>query len=96
MPVSARSSAQRAGVTERGFLEFHHVEPHAVGGPPAVENLELRCRAHNMHEAEQDFGSRWPLLAREAGPVSAADFSVDSVSGGFRTLWSSDIPRLLK
>lgn len=52
---------------ERGFLEFHHVRPHAVGGPPAVDNIELRCRAHNVHEAEQFFRSRWPLLAREAG-----------------------------
>jgi hypothetical protein len=53
--------------TERGFLEFHHVEPYAVGGQAVVENVELRCRAHNMHEAEQFFGSRLPLLAREAG-----------------------------
>lgn len=55
--------------TERGFLEFHHVEPYALGGAPTVENIQLRCRAHNLHEAEQVFGSRWPLLAREAGAV---------------------------
>ena len=52
---------------ERGFLEFHHVKPHAVGGPPIVDNIALRCRAHNVHEAEQFFRSRWPLLARETG-----------------------------
>jgi hypothetical protein len=51
---------------ERGFLEFHHVHPYAVGGESTVENVELRCRAHNVHEAEQYFGSRLPLLAREA------------------------------
>ena len=39
--------------TERGFLEFHHVEPYAVGGLAVVQNIELRCRAHNLHEAEQ-------------------------------------------
>jgi HNH endonuclease len=53
--------------TERGFLEFHHVRPYADGGATEVENLELRCRAHNMYEAEQYFGSRLPLLVREAG-----------------------------
>jgi hypothetical protein len=53
--------------TERGFLEFHHVQRYADGGATVVENLELRCRAHNMYEAEQYFGDRLPLLAREAG-----------------------------
>ena len=52
---------------ERGFLEFHHVEPYAAGGAATVENIELRCRAHNVHEAEQYFGSRLPLLVREVG-----------------------------
>ena len=53
--------------TERGFLEFHHVEPYAVGGEAVVQNVELRCRAHNLHEAEQYFESHLPLLVREAG-----------------------------
>ncbi len=56
---------------ERGFLEFHHVEPYAAGGAATVENIELRCRAHNMHEAEQYFGSRLPLLVRESRPAYA-------------------------
>jgi hypothetical protein len=43
------------------------MQPHAVGGPPVVDNIELRCRARNVHEAEQFFGRRWPLLARESG-----------------------------
>lgn len=43
--------------TEEGFLEFHHVTPHAVGGQPVQENIQLRCRAHNGYEAELDFGS---------------------------------------
>ncbi|MGH2405923.1 MAG: HNH endonuclease, partial [bacterium] len=42
--------------TEEAFLELHHVLPHAVGGPATVENIELRCRAHNGYEAERDFG----------------------------------------
>jgi hypothetical protein len=48
---------------ERGFLEFHHVVPYAMGGETATINLQLRCRAHNAYEAEQDFG---PWLIREA------------------------------
>jgi hypothetical protein len=54
--------------TERGFLEFHHVLPFADGGASVVENTELRCRAHNVYEAEMYFGTRLPLLARETGP----------------------------
>src|SRR5687768_16700960 len=42
--------------TERGFLELHHVIPFADGGPTTAENLQLRCRAHNVSEAEQHFG----------------------------------------
>ena len=37
---------------ERGFLEFHHCIPFADGGPTSVDNLQLRCRAHNHHEAD--------------------------------------------
>jgi HNH endonuclease len=41
---------------ERGYLEFHHVRPFAAGGPPTVENIQLRCRRHNGHEARAYFG----------------------------------------
>ena len=42
---------------ETGFLEFHHVVPFASGGRTELENLELRCRAHNAHEAAVHFGA---------------------------------------
>jgi hypothetical protein len=42
----------------RGFLEFHHRTPYAVGGKPTVDNIELRCRSHNAYEAELYFGHR--------------------------------------
>jgi hypothetical protein len=35
---------------ERSFLHFHHVRPFAAGGLPTFENIELRCRAHNLYE----------------------------------------------
>ena len=43
---------------ERSFLEFHHVKAHALGGPPSLENISLRCRRHNRYEAELIFGPR--------------------------------------
>jgi 5-methylcytosine-specific restriction endonuclease McrA len=51
--------------TERRFLEFHHLIPYARGGQATVENIQLRCRAHNAYQAEQDFGPRPPWLVRE-------------------------------
>jgi hypothetical protein len=44
---------------ESAFLEFHHVLPFADGGETTIENLELRCRAHNAYEAALLFGP-WP------------------------------------
>jgi hypothetical protein len=42
---------------ERGFLEFHHVIPYAMGGETTVENIQLRCRAHNGYEADLFYGA---------------------------------------
>ena len=46
----------RGRCTERGFLEFHHVVPFATGGQAVASNIELRCRAHNLYEADLFFG----------------------------------------
>jgi hypothetical protein len=48
-------SGRRCG--ERGFLEFHHAVPYAVGGAATVDNIQMRCRSHNAHEAELYFGA---------------------------------------
>jgi HNH endonuclease len=40
----------------RGCLELDHVEPWALGGEDTIENLRLRCRAHNQRYARQCFG----------------------------------------
>jgi 5-methylcytosine-specific restriction endonuclease McrA len=42
---------------ETAFLEFHHLEPYAAGGEASVENIELRCRARDLHEARLFFGA---------------------------------------
>lgn len=47
--------------TERVFLEFHHREPNAMGGEATVANVALRCRSHNVYEAELAFGTTVPV-----------------------------------
>jgi hypothetical protein len=51
--------------SERGFLEYHHVVPFADRGPTNVENIELRCRAHNAYESARWFGAREEGMVRE-------------------------------
>jgi len=41
---------------ERGFLEFHHIAPYALGGEATAANIQLRCRSHNAYEARLYFG----------------------------------------
>jgi len=43
--------------SERTFLEFHHVQPHAKQGPATVANISLRCWRHNQYEAQLIFGA---------------------------------------
>lgn len=59
---------QHGRCSETGFLEFHHVVPFARGGAATSQNIELRCRAHNVYEAEQEFGRAQPWLVRETEP----------------------------
>lgn len=54
--------------TEDGFLEFHHVIPHAKSGESTADNIQLRCRAHNVYEAELDFGLCHQERVREERP----------------------------
>jgi hypothetical protein len=51
---------------EEGFLEFHHIVPHAKGGHATAENIELRCRAHNGYEAVCVLGEWEASKVREA------------------------------
>lgn len=56
---------------ERAFLEFHHLRPFAAGGADDESNIELRCRAHNGHEAELFFGEGHMNEAVRRGRTSA-------------------------
>jgi len=43
-------SANGTRCGERGMVEYHHCEPFSVGGRATVDNIALRCRAHNAYE----------------------------------------------
>jgi hypothetical protein len=43
---------------EQEFLELHHIRPYALKGPATAANIALRCRRHNVYEAEVVFGAR--------------------------------------
>lgn len=72
--------------TDRGMLEFHHVEPHSAGGESTVDNIQLRCRAHNGFEAELFFGrpdDRGRVSTRSGPSPSGTDgkFTPQNVCG---------------
>jgi hypothetical protein len=62
--------------SETRFLELHHIQPHGRQGPATVENISVRCRAHNVYESELVFG---PFVVREASENY-------TVSGGTRAV----------
>jgi len=77
--VFDRDDARCAFQDERGErcretrgLEVHHRLAYALGGSMTLDNLELRCRAHNTLAAEEDFGrkhmARMRGLSDEAAP----------------------------
>jgi hypothetical protein len=43
---------------ERRFVEFHHVDPYALGGEASVDQIQLLCRRHNDYEGRLYFGRR--------------------------------------
>jgi len=57
----------------RWQLQFDHVDPVALGGVATVEKLRLRCRPHNLLEAERVFGREHMDQFRRAGLTVAGD-----------------------
>ena len=70
----------------RRFVEFHHVVPYGAGGRPTVDNIALRCRAHNGYEAElfygpvREYGGRGVPL--ETAPAHARTANAESFRNG--------------
>jgi hypothetical protein len=52
----------------REAVEFHHQIPWARCKAHTVENIALRCRAHNQYEAELDFGAEHMARFRREAP----------------------------
>ena len=77
--------------TECRNLEFHHLDPFGRGGTHDPARIGLRCRAHNLYHAEQDYGKdvmdryrRHPDRASEPSPsylAGEAQPSSGSMSG---------------
>ena len=55
----------------RRYIELDHVVPFARGGKATVENLRLRCSAHNQYEAERVFGVDFMRRKRQERFASA-------------------------
>jgi hypothetical protein len=56
----------------RGDVEFDHKTEVARGGQATADNLQLRCRGHNQHTAEQTFGAGFMKAKREQARAAAA------------------------
>jgi hypothetical protein len=61
---------------ERAWLEFHHIMPYAAGGTGTVDNVSLRCRAHNAYEASLCVGADGIV-----GPNAGASVDYGASSG---------------
>lgn len=78
--VWLRDGAQCTFVSEAGkrcssrrMLEFDHIVEVARGGLATVDNIRLRCRAHNQYTAEQTFGAGFMQEKREGARRAAAE-----------------------
>jgi hypothetical protein len=69
-----------AGVrcTERGYLEFDHIDPKARGGQPTEANTRLVCSAHNQYEAERKLGADF-MNAKRAQAAAARSPELEPV-----------------
>ncbi len=61
----------------RHRLEFDHVQPVALGGGATVDNLRLRCRAHNQYEAKRAFGTELMMSRRGEAQARAATRDIE-------------------
>jgi hypothetical protein len=60
----------------RLMLELDHAEPWAKQGDSGIDNMRLRCRAHNQSHARECFGARHveaKIAARRAGVSPIGD-----------------------
>lgn len=53
-------------------LEYDHDKPVALGGETTVENVRLRCRAHNQLAAEKAYGEEFMRKKRQEARRASA------------------------
>jgi len=68
---------RRCGSTWK--LELHHVVEAALGGPSTVDNLALRCRGHNVLDAEATFGRAHMAHFRRKGESRTGEVTDSSM-----------------
>jgi hypothetical protein len=57
-------------------VEFHHVDPYALGGEATLDGIQLRCRRHNDYEGRLYFGNRGrgrELAPEQVEPLTLKD-----------------------
>jgi 5-methylcytosine-specific restriction endonuclease McrA len=64
----------------RGDVEFDHKTEFARGGEATADNLQLRCRGHNQHTAEQTYGANFMKQKREEAARARAAARVAHVA----------------
>jgi hypothetical protein len=64
-------SADGRRCDERRCLEFHHLWPFAENGKATVENIQLRCRAHNVYESDLFYAASRDDRGTRPGPSAA-------------------------
>jgi hypothetical protein len=70
---------------ETARLEFHHERAHGLGGATVLDNIKLRCRAHNDLAAELDFGRAFMEGKQRGEPPSGFPSAAPARNGGSPT-----------
>ena len=58
------------------------MQPFGHQGPATVDNISLRCRAHNVYESERVFGRFDTSVAREAAEIYAVSREIEPFRNG--------------
>jgi hypothetical protein len=68
------------------YLELHHEEPYARGGPATETNIRLVYKSHNALVAEENFGR--DLIAPEKGQGGSVASASTRLARGARSIWA--------
>jgi hypothetical protein len=49
-------SAEGRHCDQSAWLQLHHEDPYAKGGPASTANIRVLCSSHNQLLAEKDYG----------------------------------------